>query len=454
MHTGALRTIVALTALSAVGCGVDTKANGAVKITSISPDTGSITGGTEVQIAGKGFDGGNDPVVVFGTNPAEVTSYSENQISAILPAGLGCGNVDLQINNSNGFAIDENAFTYTGGSSPLTITQITPGAGDIAGDTIVTIDGSGFTGGVGVLLSGIPLLDITVVNDTQITGRTPPVTSGGIKDLQVRNCADEQTLQGAFMFTSDLNGGYIELPLYDYVNPAQFSNNPSDYIDPFVAFVEPSTESLLNPTGTLDACAFNAPDPGAGNFTIIDAGPEVSMASGAQTITLDLQSDTLYYYPASDGTANQTAKFVFNAPYSFSASGNATTPSFSAPAAFNTPADFTLTAPNIGTTTPTTVPRAALTFTWNATSPGNFFEIILVGYDDAGNATDKVLDCTVTDDGNYQIANADITKLTTATTQMIVYAIRRKDTPFVLPSNGTNAVAVSMVYKMGVLYFP
>src|SRR5205085_10683077 len=108
---------------------------------------------------------------------AEVTNYSDIQISAVLPAGLGCGKVDMQINNSNGFALDENAFTYTGGSSPLTITQITPALGDIAGGIIVTIDGAGFTGGAGVLLGGLPLLDIHVESDTQITARTPPVTA-------------------------------------------------------------------------------------------------------------------------------------------------------------------------------------------------------------------------------------------------------------------------------------
>lgn len=456
MRTQTLRMILAGAAVLAAGCGVETKQNGSVKITSVSPDASSITGGVEIQIGGKGFDGGTEPTVVFGPNQATVTSYSENSISAVLPGGLGCGKVDIQINNSNGFAIEENGFTYTGGSGVLTITQISPTTGEIAGGTEVTIDGSGFTGGAGVLLNGMPLEEIQVLSDTQIRARTPAQVSGGLADLQIRNCADEESLPGAFMFTSGLNGGYIELPLFDYVNPAQFSNDPGDYIDPFVAFVEPNAESLLNPIPTLETCVHNAPDAEPGNFVIIDAGPDVSLVSGGQTITLDLQPDDLYYYPASDSTALQTAKFVPNGAYSLSAAGNATLPGFEAPDAIIAPADFTISAPAIGTTTPTTVPRNAdLNWTWNATTPGDLFQIILVGYDDQAVATNQVLECYVTDDGGFQMDGADLTKMNgpgNATTQMLVYAIRRKDTPFILPSNGTSAVGVGMIYKMGVLY--
>lgn len=458
MHTRALRTVVALAAFSAAGCGVDTKQNGSVKITSVSPDTSSITGGVEVQIGGKGFDGGTEPTVVFGPNQAEVVSYSENTISVVLPGGLGCGNVDIQINNSNGFAIDENAFTYTGGSGVLTITQITPTLGGIAGDTEVTIDGSGFTGGAGVLLNGVPMRQIEILSDTQIRARTPPQVTGGLADLQIRNCSDEESLPGAFMFTSGLNGGFVELPLYDYVNPLQYSNNPQDYIDPFVAFVEPTTESLLNPIPALETCVHNAPDTAPGNFVIVDAGPEVELVSGAQNITLELQDDDLYYYPASDSTANQTAKFVPSGAYSFSAAGNATTPGFDVSGALTAPANFTLSAPNIGVDPPAQVARGAnLTWTWNAPTPGDFFQIILVGYDNAAVPTNQVLECYATDDGSFQIIGADMAKMngaSNATTQMLVYAIRRKDTAFLLPSNGSNAVGVGMVYKMGVLYFP
>ena len=453
MHTGSLRKIVAIAALGAAGCGVDTSQNGKVKITSVTPDTSSITGGIVVEIGGKGFDGGSEPTVVFGPNAADVLDYSENLISVTLPGGLGCGNVDIQINNPVGFAIDESGFTYTGGNGVIAVTNVTPTLGDIAGGTEITITGSGFTGGAGVLLDGQPMEQIEVVSDTEIRATTPQQINGGIADLQVRNCADEETLPGAFLFTSNLNGGYVELPLVQFANAAQYADPPpSNYINPFVAFVEPTTESLLNPIPNLDTCLFNPPAPAPGTFVLQDAGADVTLASGTQNVTLDLQSDTSYYYPQGDADALTTGKFVFNAPYSVSAAGNATVPSFVAPGAFTTPADFTLSAPVINTDPPTPVARGQRLFTWNATAPGDFFQIILRGYNNAGAATNEQLECYVVDDGSYQVATADMNKLAAAT-QFEVFAIRRTDTSFILPSNGSNAVGVGMVYKRGIVYF-
>jgi hypothetical protein len=100
---------------------------------------------------------------------------------------------------------------------------------------------------------------------------------------------------------------------------------------------------------------------------------------------------------------------------------------------------------------------ANLTWSWSGSTPGDFFQIILVGLNDAGTTTNQTLACYATDDGNFLIPGDDMTKLNgpgNVTTQMIVYAIRRKDTDFLLPSNGSNATGVGMAYKMGVLYFP
>jgi hypothetical protein len=462
MHTRALRTVVALAALSAAGCGVDTKSNGKVKITSVSPDTSSITGGVEVQIGGKGFDGGSEPTVVFGPNQAEVTSYSENAISVVLPGGLGCGNVDIQINNSNGFAIDENAFTYTGGSGVLTVTQITPTLGEVAGNTEVTIDGSGFTGGAGVLLNGVPLRQIEVLSDTQIRARTPPQVTGGLADLQIRNCADEESLPGAFMFTSGLNGAYVELPLVDFIRPGQFGNAP-DYINPLIGFVEPTTESLLNPLPPqVDTCQYNPPAPPAVAFVYITGGAEVSLSSASQTIQLDLQDDDLYYYPGSDSTANQTTKFLFNASYTLTATGEATFPGFAAAGALSTPADFTVSAPSFASDTPATVSRTGnMQWTWTAPTPGDHVRIVLIGYSDQDNdgdgfadPTNERLNCYVVDDGSFSIPGSEMTKFSGATGQLVSYITRRKDTSFIVPANGTNGVGVALIEKAGALDFP
>lgn len=462
MHTVSFRSTITAIALLAAGCGVDTSQNGKVKITSVTPDTSSITGGIEVQIGGKGFDGGAEPTVVFGGNAATVTSYSENQIAVTLPGGLGCGNVDIQINNSNGFAIDENAFTYTGGSSVISVLDVSPTLGDIAGGTELTITGSGFTGGAGVLLNGEPMEEIQVVSDTEIRAVTPQQLGGGVADLQVRNCADEETLPAAFLFTSGLNGAYIELRLFDYIRPGQFGG-AVDFIDPLVAFVEPTTEPLLNPLPpTIDTCQFNPPQGVPGSFVYQTAGPDVSLTSGAQTIQLDLQSDDLYYFPANDTTANQTAKFVFNGVYALSAPGTASFPGFSAAGTSTAPADFSVSAPSFASDTPANVSKTAnLQWTWTAATPGDHMRIVLIGYSDQdldgdgfADPTNEILNCYVIDDGSYLISAANMGSFSGATGQLVSYAIRRKDTTFILPANGSAGVTVGLIEKVGSLNFP
>ena len=446
-------TIVA--AVVAAGCGVETKRDSKVKISSISPGTASITGGVEVSLSGEGFDDGSGaPTVTFGPGEADVLEYTDNALRVILPAGLGCGSVDVQVNNANGYAYEDHGFAYTGGSGVLGVTAISPAEGEIAGGTDVTITGSGFTGGAGITLGGVLLEDILVVSDTEIRARTPAQLDGGVLDLTIRNCADEATLSSAFLYKSGLNGLLVELPLFDYIRPGQFGGSTADFVDPFVAFVNPTAESLLNPLpSVLDSCKFNQADAPAVNFDILQAGEQVSFASGAQTMQVPLQSDSLYYYAANDPAASQTTKFVSNGSYAISSAGNASLPSFSLPGAFRVPADFTISAPSFASDTPATIARnAQLQWSWNASTPGDFFEIVLVGYDDNGNPTNEVLECFVRDDGSFLIPANEMGKIDNAS-QVMTYAIRRTDSTFTVPANGSTGTAVGQVYKIGLLWF-
>lgn len=442
-------------AVVAAGCGVETKRDSKVKISSISPGTASITGGVEVQIGGEGFDDGSGaPTVTFGPAAADVVEYNDNSLRVVLPAGLGCGSVDVQVNNAKGYAYEDHGFAYTGGAGVLNVTGISPATGDITGGTEVTITGSGFTGGAGITLGGVLLEDIVVMTDGEIRARTPAQLTGGVLDLSVRNCADEATLGAAFLYTSNLNGMLVELPMFDYIRPGQFGGSTEDFIDPFVAFVDPTAESLLNPLPTtIDSCRFNQPDAPAVNFDILEAGDQVALASGPQTMQLPLQSDSLYYFGSNDPAATQTSKFVPNGSYAISSAGSATLPPFSLPGAFQVPADFTISAPSFASDTPATISRdAQLQWSWNASNPGDFFEIVLVGYDDNGNATNEVLECFVRDDGSFLVPANEMGKIDNAT-QVMTYAIRRTDSSFTVPANGSTGTAVGQVYKIGLLWF-
>ena len=454
------RYALALFLAVATACGVHTSQNGAVQITAVNPGTGSITGGMPVTITGVGLDDGTGhATVLFGTSPATVTAVNPDSISATLPAGLACGNTDVQVSNTHGSGFKASAFVYTGGSASISVTGISPAQGVLAGGTPITITGTGFTGGVGVTLGGVPLENITVVSDTQITAQTPVAMNGGEVDLAMRNCGSQASLAKAFIYTTGLNGGFVDMNLTDYLNPAQFATpTPQDYIDPYVVFVEPAAASLLVTLPANGTCTLN-PTFTAPSSTITDAGATVQLVSGATTVTLSKQANSSYYFPY-DASGNltsshyQAASFLKDALYDLDATGGQV-PAFTVTGAFRTPGDYTVSAPNISATSPASVSRAAqLAWTWTGAGPGDYFFIELVGYDNTGTSTSKDLFCIANADsatGSYTIKQSDLALMGSTTTQMIVYTNRRKQTPFIIPANGSMGVGVASLYKVGYL---
>ncbi len=443
-----------IAALSA--CGVQTSENSRVRIESISPASSSITGGVTVTLVGKGFDDGDEaPEVYFGESLAQVVSVTENTLTVTLPAGMTCGPVNVQVTNGNGSGYREDGFSYIGGDTSLTVTSINPPTGQIGGGTDVTIEGSGFSGGVGVSLGGLPLINIQIQGDTRLTARIPTREAGGRFDLVIRNCASQASLPAAFTYTSGLNGALIDLPLFDYVNPSQFGNPaPQDLIDPFVAFVEPTATALTNPLPpTIDTCRFNAPVQSAPDLAVIALGDQVSLSSGGQSMTIDKQSDDLYYYAATDNSVYATSRFVPGGRYNFGSTGDGETEPFSVTDAFTAPSNYQVSSPDIDNTDPTIVPRSQMQWSWTATTPGDFFEILLIGYSNAGTETNEVLSCYVRDDGNFLIPTNEINKFSGSTTQLVVLSNRRKDSEFLVPANGSKGRAVVSLYKVGYLRF-
>lgn len=472
----------ALVALPATGCGVNTSQNGSVQITSISPPSGSITGGVTVTLAGRGFDDGSgSATVVFGTVPAEVLAVTDTSIDARIPSGLTCGAVDVQVTNGNGAAFKEGAFSYEGGTGTLTVTSIDPTSGELAGNTQVTITGSGFSGGVGVAIGGVPLRNISIVSDTEITAITPPAVEGGAGDLLLRNCGSQASIPSGFIYATGLNGGLVEMSLTDYVNPTQFGGTPPvDYIDPYVIMVEPNAAPVLNPLPTINTCTLNyAPAPSGGDpFYFVDAGAQVHLRSGTKQVDLDVQPFQLddgnggtvtfyeYYYPLSDTTANDVSRYVDGAAYDFGIDGSATLGAFEVLGAFRVPESF----PSPGGTVnmfaepkETHARNTGLNVTWQApTLPGSVMQMYMVGYNNAGssdingdgtnNDPDEVLYCLAEDDGNFTIPAASLQAFDPTVTQIIVRIRRRTSSTFLSPANGTTITALGYHQKVGYFY--
>ncbi|MEL0627543.1 IPT/TIG domain-containing protein [Salinibacterium amurskyense] len=144
-------------------------------VTSISPDEGPLSGGTDVTIIGTGFTGATG-VTFDGDEGTSFTVVSDTEITVTTPAGAE-GAATVVVEHPNGDA-DGGDFTYL--AAPV-ITDISPVAGPTSGGTSVTLTGTGFTGATGVTFDGDDGTSFTVVSDTEITVTSPAHAVGAVE---------------------------------------------------------------------------------------------------------------------------------------------------------------------------------------------------------------------------------------------------------------------------------
>ena len=181
------------------------------RVTSISPSTGVLSGGTTLTINGSGFAPG--ATVSIGGQPAPtVSAVSPTQIIVTTPPGPSGNSVVLVTNPggaisglASGFAYSANPQVQapvitTGGLA--SISGVTPSTGPSSGGTAISIYGSGFAPGASVSIGGITVV-ATVVSSTQITAATPPVSGVGNVSVAVTNPgATSVALASAFTYVA------------------------------------------------------------------------------------------------------------------------------------------------------------------------------------------------------------------------------------------------------------
>lgn len=166
---------IALGSLSLFGlaCGSsgNAKPDGAVgatlAVSSVSPDHGSMLGGTTLTISGD-FLVDDETHVLVGDREATVMDMSSEAITAVTPEGTSSGSVTITIFNRRGFGALEDSFSY----NPMpTVTDIAP-PGQAPGMS-VTITGTGFqvleAGENIVALGETECVDVDVSDDETLT---------------------------------------------------------------------------------------------------------------------------------------------------------------------------------------------------------------------------------------------------------------------------------------------
>ena len=177
--------------------GTATKANGFTyygnpTITTISPNAGTIAGGTSVTITGSNFFGST--LVSFGGVAAtSINITSSTRLTCITPSN-SLGATDVVVTTSIGTATSTNGFTY---STNPTITTISPNLGSTAGGTLVTITGTNFIfGSTLVSFGGVTATSISVIDSTQLTCVTPTSTSGAKNVLVITPIGGVSSING------------------------------------------------------------------------------------------------------------------------------------------------------------------------------------------------------------------------------------------------------------------
>ena len=190
------------------GCGGGTikpnstnpSSNPAPTVTSITPNSGNINGGTAVTVTGTGFLAGAT-LSVGGTPATGVTLVSSTSITAVTPAHAA-GAVNVMVTNTDTQSGTLNSgYTYSTANSAPTVTSISPNSGTINGGTAVTIRGTGFLAGATVKLGGTSATGVSVVNSTTIAATTPAHAAGATSVVVTNTDAKTGTLNNGFTFT-------------------------------------------------------------------------------------------------------------------------------------------------------------------------------------------------------------------------------------------------------------
>ena len=158
-------------------------------ISTVTPNSGPVLGGTRVTVFGEGFQ---EPLqVLFDTAEARVLNVKYNEILVETPAGrdtsptgegpvLGPVTVTVRNINSNRSGTLAAAFHY---KNAVQITAAGPTEGPFTGGTRVTIEGSGFVAPVAVTIGGVAAQPISV-SGTRIVAITSGVALDSCDDVE------------------------------------------------------------------------------------------------------------------------------------------------------------------------------------------------------------------------------------------------------------------------------
>lgn len=157
-------------------------------IAAVTPALGPQTGGTMVLITGGGYQTGAR--VYFGTTEAtSVTVVNASSLTAVTPASMSAGPVDVRVQNPDGQVVTQNqGFVYVDprvlGPSPI-VSAVNPNNGGSADSTMVVLTTQNVSPGALVFAGGVPAQGVTI-GSGMVNATFLPHTAG-VVDVVITN---------------------------------------------------------------------------------------------------------------------------------------------------------------------------------------------------------------------------------------------------------------------------
>jgi hypothetical protein len=155
-------------------------------VSSVSPASGTVAGGTPITIKGTGFVAGASVKILQPGKGATAIPASSvvvvppTEITAVTGGPGQPGTWNVIVTDTGGVSTANNAgddFTYV--YPKPTVSSVSPASGTVAGGTPITIKGTGFVAGASVKIlqpgkgaTAIPASNVVVVSSTEITAVT------------------------------------------------------------------------------------------------------------------------------------------------------------------------------------------------------------------------------------------------------------------------------------------
>jgi hypothetical protein len=155
-------------------------------VSSVSPASGPVGGGTTITVVGTGFVASATSVDLSkGKAPAlvatDVKVISPTELTAMTPSGGKLGKqYFVQVVSPGGTSPTNKGARFSYLPAP-TATKISPAVGPTSGHTVVTITGSEFVEGSTVNFGSVPALKVTYVSSTSLRAVTPAGSPGLVK---------------------------------------------------------------------------------------------------------------------------------------------------------------------------------------------------------------------------------------------------------------------------------